>query len=101
MSADNANTRTPSQPRELGLPQREYTGEMDEHLHEPAAAVYEIEVTPEMITAGASVLYRMELDFAREEFWAEEIYRAMASLSLPSRALSVSTSAPSRGAPSS
>ena len=41
--------------------------------------VSEIEITPEMIKAGASVLYRMELAFAREELWAEEVYRAMAS----------------------
>ena len=40
----------------------------------------EIEITPEMVKAGASVLYGMELDFAREEFWAKEVYRAMASV---------------------
>ena len=40
----------------------------------------DVEITPEMIEAGASVLYRMELAFAGEEFWAEEVYRAMASL---------------------
>ena len=40
----------------------------------------EIEVTPEMIEAGASVLFRMETAFAREEFWAEEVFRAMAIL---------------------
>ena len=37
-------------------------------------------ITPEMIEAGASVLYRMEFAFASEEFWAEEVYRAMAAL---------------------
>ena len=37
----------------------------------------EIEITPEMIEAGASILYGMELAFAREEYWAEEVYRAM------------------------
>lgn len=40
----------------------------------------EIEITPEMIAAGASVLYGMELAFATEEFWAAEVYRAMAAL---------------------
>ncbi len=39
-----------------------------------------VEITPEMIEAGASVLYKMELAFASEEFWAREVYRAMASL---------------------
>ena len=61
----------------------------------------EIEITPEMIEAGASVLYRMELAFAGEEFWAEEIYRAMASLLPAARARSVSTLASVRGVPSS
>ena len=42
--------------------------------------VSEIEVTPEMVEAGASVLYGMELAFASEEFWAERVYRAMASV---------------------
>jgi hypothetical protein len=30
-----------------------------------------------MIEAGASVLYGMVLAFAGEEYWAEEVYRAM------------------------
>ncbi len=42
--------------------------------------VAEIEVTPEMIKRGASVLYRMTTHIADEEYWAEEIYTAMASL---------------------
>ena len=54
----------------------------------------EIRITPEMIEAGASVLYRMELLFAGEEFWAEEVYRAMVSLSpvvsVPAASISVS-----------
>lgn len=41
------------------------------------------EVTPEMIEAGASVLYGMELDFASEEFWAREVYEAMVSVAPP------------------
>jgi hypothetical protein len=40
----------------------------------------EIEMTPEMVAAGASVLYLMDLDSAREEFYAREVYMAMASL---------------------
>lgn len=39
-----------------------------------------IDITPEMIEAGMSVLCRMELAFADEEFWAEKVYRAMAAL---------------------
>lgn len=42
---------------------------------------YEIEITPEMIEAGASAICGMELAFAKEEFWAEEIFKAMISLS--------------------
>ncbi len=38
----------------------------------------EVEITPEMIEAGTSVLCRMTTLVADEEFWAEEIYRAMA-----------------------
>lgn len=67
----------------------------------PALAELEIEITPEMVEAGASVLYRMEPAFHGEEFWAKEIYRAMASLAPASRAPSVSTSASARGEPSS
>jgi hypothetical protein len=40
----------------------------------------EIEVTPEMVRAGASVLYGMELTFAGEEFWAKRVYLAMSRL---------------------
>lgn len=36
-----------------------------------------VDVTPEMIEAGAAVLCRMEPAFATEEFWAERVYRAM------------------------
>lgn len=42
----------------------------------------EIEISREMIEAGASVLYRMELAFATEEFWAKEIYKAMVKASV-------------------
>jgi hypothetical protein len=42
--------------------------------------IAEPEVTPEMIEAGTNVLYRMTTHIADEEYWAEEIYRAMASL---------------------
>ncbi len=37
----------------------------------------EIEVTPGMVRAGASVLCGMELAFASEEYWAEKVYKAM------------------------
>ena len=43
----------------------------------PALEKEEIEITPEMIEAGASVLYGMELAFATEEVWAERVYIAM------------------------
>ena len=56
-----------------------------------------IEITPEMIEAGASVLYRMELAFAWEPFWAEEVYRAMASLAPAPHVPAVSTLAPDHG----
>jgi len=36
-----------------------------------------LEITPEMVRAGASVLYRMETPFAPEEYWAKEVYSAM------------------------
>jgi hypothetical protein len=39
----------------------------------------ELEVTPEMIEAGAAVLCRMTTHFAGEDYWAEEIYKAMAA----------------------
>ncbi len=78
MSADNANTETPSQPRELGPLQREYTGEMDERLHESAAAVYEIEVTPKMIESGIDILMDFELGWSDPKVFAANIYRAMA-----------------------
>ena len=61
----------------------------------------DVEITPEMIEAGASILYRMETAFAGEEFWAEEVYRAMASLAPAVRVPAVSTLASARGAPSS
>ncbi len=61
----------------------------------------EIEVTPEMIEAGASVLYGMELAFAGEEFWAKEVYKAMASLVSPSHVPAFSISASARGVRSS
>jgi hypothetical protein len=36
-----------------------------------------IEVTPEMIEAGARVLYRMDIGFGSEESFAEQVYVAM------------------------
>lgn len=48
-------------------------------MSERQASADDIEITPAMIEAGASVLYRMEPLFASEEFWAKEVYRAMAS----------------------
>ncbi len=54
--------------------------DMEDSHNKGRQAAAEIEVTPEMIEAGASVLYGMETAFAGEEFWAEEVYRAMASL---------------------
>ncbi len=44
----------------------------------PATEEREIEITPEMIREGASVLYRMDTSVATEEFWAKEVYEAMA-----------------------
>jgi hypothetical protein len=41
------------------------------------AGAPEIEITPEMIEAGAAVLCRFETFTASEEYWAEEVYRAM------------------------
>ena len=41
----------------------------------------EVEITPEMIESGGSVLCEMELAFADEDFWAEKVYRAMAAVS--------------------
>jgi hypothetical protein len=37
----------------------------------------EIEVTPEMVEAGASVLCGFHTFFADEASWAEDVYRAM------------------------
>jgi hypothetical protein len=39
-----------------------------------------VEITPEMIEAGASVLCRFETFTAGETYWAAEVYRAMALL---------------------
>jgi hypothetical protein len=44
-----------------------------------APATEKIEITPEMIEAGASVLCRFETFTAGESYWAEEVYKAMAS----------------------
>ena len=63
----------------------------------PASETDEIEITPEMIEAGASVLYRMETAFAWEPFWAEEVYRAMASLAPSARVPVFSMPASARG----
>ncbi len=70
-------------------------------VNRPALESEEIKITPEMIEAGASVLYRMELAFHSEEFWAKEVYRVMASLASAVRAPSVSTLASARESPSS
>jgi hypothetical protein len=48
----------------------------------PEAAETEIEVTPAMLRAGVRVLYGYETETAGEGYWAERIYRAMASASL-------------------
>ena len=61
----------------------------------------DVEITPEMVEAGASVLYRMEPAFHSEEFWAKEVYRAMASLVPDARVPAVSIAASVREAPSS
>ena len=39
-----------------------------------------IVVSKEMISAGASVLCRMDTTMAREDFWAGQVYRVMAAL---------------------
>jgi hypothetical protein len=44
---------------------------------EAGAPEQEIEITPEMIEAGACVLCRFETFTADEEYWAKEVYRAM------------------------
>lgn len=41
-----------------------------------------IEVTPEMIEAGAKVLFRMDLAFGSEESFAEQVYVAMETAKL-------------------
>lgn len=48
-------------------------------MSERAPAVGEIEITPEMLDAGASVLCGFETETADERYWAEEVYRAMAA----------------------
>ena len=83
-------------------PPKEFTEEMQKQKEDVGRNPgNEIEVTPEMIAAGASVLYKMELAFAGEEFWAEEVYRAMASLTPAARVRAFSTFASARGVPSS
>jgi hypothetical protein len=37
----------------------------------------EIEITPEMIEAGRNILYTISTSFADEEYWAEQVFRAM------------------------
>ena len=37
-----------------------------------------IEITPEMIEAGASVLYGFETIFSDEELWARKVFESMA-----------------------
>ncbi len=54
---------------------------MSDKNHQHIANVDNIEVTPEMVEAGTSVFCRMTILVADEEFWAEEIYRAMAARS--------------------
>jgi len=39
----------------------------------------DIEITPEMIEAGASILCHFQTETAGEDYWAEEVYKAMAS----------------------
>jgi hypothetical protein len=46
----------------------------------PAREEDEIEVTPEMIEAGASVLYGMETSIVNEHGWAERVYTAMETI---------------------
>ena len=41
------------------------------------APIVPMVITPEMIEAGASVLWGFETETAGEEYWAEEVYRAM------------------------
>jgi hypothetical protein len=42
----------------------------------------EIEITPEMIEAGASVRCGFETFTVSEEYWAEMVYRAMRSVAM-------------------
>ncbi len=48
----------------------------------------DIEVTAAMAKAGASVIYRMELELSSEEFWAREIYEAMILAKRPEKEVS-------------
>lgn len=44
------------------------------HMSENSEQIF---LTPEMIKAGASILCGMELIFANEEFYAQQVFRAM------------------------
>ncbi len=52
----------------------------DRNADTPPNADEEIEITPEMIEAGASVLCGFETLTASESYWAEMVYRAMHSV---------------------
>ena len=58
-----------------------------------------VEITPEMIEAGLCAFYAH--DFGGDELLVELVYKAMASLAPSACALSASTSASAREAPSS
>lgn len=45
------------------------------------ASETDVEITPAMIEAGTAVLCRMTTYIADEEYWAEEIYKAMLAVS--------------------
>lgn len=57
----------------------------------PALSEEEIEITPKMIEAGSTVVCKINFAFADEEFWAAEVYQAMAALA-PSLAASQKSS---------
>ena len=48
-----------------------------EHAGKAGAPEDEIEITPEMIEAGAAILYGYETLTRGEEWWAVEVYRSM------------------------
>ena len=73
-----ASTQGPPQPQRsanMDLTARDDSPE--DAARQAGAEDHDEEITPEMIQAGASVLYGFETQTADEAFWAAEVYRAM------------------------